>query len=783
MRIKEFLITRYGPLKSTGRILLNGFNLIWGRNEEGKTLTIDALIKLLIGFDTKILKIFGNINRVEEMPEGYVIVKDNNGKEIKLPERKKKINLIQITDLSPQEFRNIFIIRNSDLSILEEEKFYVDITDKLTGLKTQDILKIKNKLLDIGNLTPGGDFKDDIQTKKLKSRLERAKNLKEKIIDLENKIKEKALDKLEEALVRLKDEIEKINKQIENLDIARKREKYEIGKEALIELKKALENLKNLKNYNEEDWHLWRDCEKSLEEYKSQKEEKIKELKEKEIELKEINQKLNEIKSEFKILEEKKKKIDEEIKAEISNYSRINAEVSKQKVKDRFFTYLGITSTILLGLSLIGLLFVYSLLFYGLIGLFLIIAIISGIFKFQLLRKEAQLSETLERIKFALSEIKIGGESFFDIQFNLSLFKEEFRKKDEKLRQIEIEKEKIEEKIEELSKKIIPTIENKIQKAKETIEEIKRKSGESSLEKYTENLKIKQKFEKIIEAQESILKAYFGEEDKTSDRNIAYWEEKIRKYEEYKNKVIDIKYDEAFETNLKNRKKELEKKIKELTDQMESFYKEMEEVEREANRILELDEYLYCNTLADLEKIKNKLESFIRENEEKRELILTARKIFEEIEKEEINKISELFGKESPISSYFAEITEGRYEEVIFEQEKRKIKVKLKKDVLLEPEKLSGGAYDQLYFSIRLALGEKLLKGDKGFFILDDPFIKSDPYRLKKQIEMLKKISELGWQIIYFSAKGEVKEILDKEIKTGVVNYIELNPTYAILFN
>ncbi len=66
---------------------------------------------------------------------------------------------------------------------------------------------------------------------------------------------------------------------------------------------------------------------------------------------------------------------------------------------------------------------------------------------------------------------------------------------------------------------------------------------------------------------------------------------------------------------------------------------------------------------------------------------------------------------------------------------------------------LAGGAYDQLYFSIRLALAEKILKGKTGFFILDDPFIKSDHKRLAKQMDLLKKISKLGWQIIYFSSK------------------------------
>ena len=213
---------------------------------------------------------------------------------------------------------------------------------------------------------------------------------------------------------------------------------------------------------------------------------------------------------------------------------------------------------------------------------------------------------------------------------------------------------------------------------------------------------------------------------------------------------------------------------------MKSIQKEMEEVERKANEILRLEkEYLYCKTLVDLEAIKEKLQRFINENERNKDDVLELIEIFEEIEAEEKEKVSELFGKESPISRYFNEITDGLYEEVTFNQETGKIEVKRKDGVILEAEKLSGGAYDQLYLSIRLALGEKLLKDKKGFFIMDDPFIKADPDRLQRQIEMLRKISELGWQIIYFSAKGEIKEALKEDIKNGNINYVEIQGIFS----
>jgi len=176
-------------------------------------------------------------------------------------------------------------------------------------------------------------------------------------------------------------------------------------------------------------------------------------------------------------------------------------------------------------------------------------------------------------------------------------------------------------------------------------------------------------------------------------------------------------------------------------------------------------DYLYCQTTRDLQAIKNKLEDFIKVQNERRTNVLDVIEIFEEIQSEEEKRVSALFGKETSISKYFSEITGGSYTEVNFLPEEKKISVTRKSGKKLTDYELSGGAYDQLYLTIRLGLGEQLLRGNKGFFIMDDPFVKSDMDRLKKQIKLLKKISKTGWQIIYFTAKDEVRELLEKDIK------------------
>jgi len=772
MKIREFSIIHYGPLPNTGKIKLHNFNLFWGKNEEGKTLTIDALVKLLLGRN---IRDFEHIDRVEEDPEGYIIIEDDKGKEIKLSERE---NLTKFVDLTPSECCNIFIVRNSNLSIAhditQESEFYTNITDRLTGLRTGEISEIKKNLREIGKITPTGVFRD-IGDEKLKTRVENAKDLIKKIDSLDREIKEKRFDKLEEESVNLREEIERIEQEIKSLEDARKREKYEKGEKALNNLKESLEKLKGLEIYNEEDKQIWRDCEKEIKEYTGEKEETYTELKKIEEELDRISEKLCEAKRDFEVLDNRKRKVDDEIKPELKNYEMGVGKIKSDEIKNRFYIIVLIISAVPLSISILGLLINPLRIFYVLLAAFLVSTIIFAVLGFSFTQRKAHFGAVFERIKLTASKFEISAENSEEIYSNIQKFDEKHQTKQSELQKIEWEERNLREKIKKLRDETIPSIGNKIRNSEKKIDEIKRKSKEENIEEYVKKLELKQKLEKSIEEQKSILKSHFEENGKKLEENILYWEDEIGKLKGYKDEAKDIKYSEAKASELKEEKQKSKNKLGEINDRMVSLQKEMEEVQQKANKILRLEEeYLYCNTSVDLKVVKDNLQRFIDENENNKANVLENIKIFEEIESEEKEKISKLFGKESPISKYFNEITDGLYEEVTFNQEIGKIEVKRKDGVILEAEKLSGGAYDQLYFSIRLALGEKLLKGKRGFFIMDDPFIKADPDRLKKQVEMLKKISELGWQVIYFSAKKEIKDILEEDIRRRTINYMEL---------
>lgn len=781
MKIKEFLITHYGPLKETGKILLDRFNLFFGKNEEGKSLTIDAFVKLLLG---KNMKNFQKINRVDEKPEGYIIIEDDNGKAMKLSKQK---DLTKTVGLSASECRNIFIIRDSDLSITQEGEFYTNITDRLTGLRTKEISSIKKKLQEIGRLTraeSSADFSDKKEFNNIKSRLNSATELLGEIDSLKSKIREEKFDQLEEESVKHKEEIEWTEQELVNLENVRKREKYEKGREYLDNLTNTLKEYNNLEIYNENDLQTWRDCVKDIKHYSEEKFEHLKELQQNEAESKKANEKLRETEIDFKIFEDRKKRLDNEIKPELRTYENKSADLIKKEKMGGYVNLIGIISTILFGISLLGVIFNTRLevfpdtsfpLFCVLSGFFLILMLISGGAKFKFVKDNAWLAREFERLKSNLSKYELDAKDIEGVLSNIQKFDEEFYKKNNELQSIRRKKDNLEEKINGLRNIIIPNIDKKIIDSKDKVAKIKIKSEEESLEEYIKKIRLKQKFERLIEEQKSVLKSHFGGNNEILEESILQWGKIIDTFVEYKDKSKEIKYSENAVSKLEEKKQELSQKLKDINNKMVSLQKEMESVQRKVNEILEAEEdFLYCKTSVDLEMVEDKLQRFINKNTTDKDNVLEAIKIFEEIEIEEKEKVSELFGEESPISNYFDEITDGFYKEVTFNQETGGIEVKRSDGKILEAEKLSGGAHDQLYFSIRLALGEKLLKGNKGFFVLDDPFVKADPDRLERQITTLKNITNYGWQILYFSAKGEIFNALKKDIENNIVKQVKL---------
>ena len=73
-----------------------------------------------------------------------------------------------------------------------------------------------------------------------------------------------------------------------------------------------------------------------------------------------------------------------------------------------------------------------------------------------------------------------------------------------------------------------------------------------------------------------------------------------------------------------------------------------------------------------------------------------------------------------------------------------------------------------------MSLGERLL-GRPGFFIMDDAFISSDSLRFDKEVGLIGKLAQRGWQVLYLTASKEVAERLSTIADNPVISFEPLS--------
>ena len=774
MKITEFSIDKYGPLSGTGVVKPGMFTLFFGKNENGKTLTIDAIIKFLIGKKSKDFK----ADRVDSDPDGYLKIAVNENtddeKEKTLPfdGDLPKITKSLSSQLTASDCRNIFIIRNSDLALAGEAEFYTGMTERLVGLRTSDMRKIKRNLMEIGRLTPAMDFRNDEKSMRLKTRIENAERLISKIENLKENLLKGEYDKLELKLYKMNKELSSVNERIMFLEDARKRAIFEKSSELLHMLENTINSLKTMEIFREDDFELWQNsereikrCEREIKELTEKASDIRKELAAVEAQLKESRQSLDIMNSRKRHLEDEKialRNVEERIPA-------IEADASVRSIIKR----ISILSTIITIVAVSSAVYSPSEYLFYAGAVSFVITLILWIYEFYLNSKKRKIVKVFGEIKISLAENRIKGDTIEDLFDSIGKFGEDYERVIKKSGQLESDLLTLQRHFRETENRILD-YKKLIDDNERKILSVKTKSGNKTLDEYGEALKKKSSREKEKDAIANRLEGMLEVHGRSMGETLGIVRTKILELEPYREKGKGIDFNEKVYDDLRNQSRASEDEIKKLRDKIDLFDNGMAKIEGEANDIfIEENEKLYCKTLVELDKVLNYLKNFVSENFRKRDMITGALQILEEIEKDESKRVMELF--DGSLSGFFSVITNGNYKKVIYDKEYGAVKVERSSGELIEAEKLSGGAYDQLYLSIRLALGEKLLQSEKGFFIMDDPFIKSDIDRIKAQIDVLKKICGMGWQILYFSCKNEIKDILSNDIKNNNIDFVGIN--------
>ncbi len=806
--ISDINVWSYGPLTSINFNHLNpGLVLIYGPNEAGKTLLLESILKSILILSSD----FKKKDRIKEDPNSKIVINKTYGDNLEsytFPEKRNILNLIMELELENQSldriFRNTFIIRNSDLRIPEEKGYFSTVSNIVMGWDYADLENVKKEIRKLGRLTKESSSTKSTLTNKGMNKI---KKLRKDAIDLTNEIseyiqeyREEEYESYEIKILEAKKQIKSYKKRLTILKNIEGKSKYEKSSRYLDKYIKNAQELKPLKEFNNDSLIKLRLINSSIDDFNSRLNELENRITGDIVELKESETKQEEIKKDLEKLEEKKTEFEILSKNldDSTNFSENLKDIQNREQYIRFSYIFAILALITLPGSIVSLVFGFIVL-----GLpFMIFGIIFGLIIFYDLRKYYKNSTLFRRILTIVNISTKIGINLFNSEINEEHLDEFINSASDStlkywLEKIEKELKQFYELLEVL-KLNLSGIDSRINVYREQINQNNDKE-----EEYRENLnshqKEKQNFliklditndkdfnskleqrkdlEGKSEKYESHLQEYFGVDTKT----VEQWHIELRnKYEMYKDmkvKPVDNyseihreqeEHHRKIEEELPNQIEKWNKKLTQHKMNLDSFARRQTELKLKEFKIIK--EYLEVNTIYQLEALYQKTNDLIALIDKDQELAIIVLEIFEEIEKEETERIVELF-KNADISNLFKKITDSRYIDVKFtiehEKDKNYVIVKKSNGQTFTSNLLSLGTNDQLLFSIRFALAEKLLQGNYGFFLFDDAFITSDPLRLKNQFEILKYFAEKGWQIIYFSNKEEILNLFeDNQIKS-----------------
>ncbi|WP_436908516.1 ATP-binding protein [Halosimplex marinum] len=230
MKLREVHVDRYGPLRETLR--LDDAQVVYGPNESGKTLLVEALLRSLTG-DRRVAD-----PRIDERPEGYVAL-DGDDERFELADDETLLDRYAERynfEPTPAEFRNVFVVRDGDLRVLDERAFYRRVTDRVVGIWTGDIETVRERVLERGRLSPEGRELSD----QYDDAAEQRESAADLLADAEaylDRAEAEDLDGVEVACYEAARERREAEAEVEALEAAKAREDYE----QLVKTKGSLE--------------------------------------------------------------------------------------------------------------------------------------------------------------------------------------------------------------------------------------------------------------------------------------------------------------------------------------------------------------------------------------------------------------------------------------------------------------------------------------------------------------------------------------------------------------
>ena len=741
MNIREIIVNHYGPLRDVSLKFKEGLHVIFGPNESGKTLLIDATLKMMLGSP---LRDFEHIDRVPGLPAGRVVMQWQN-RELVLD---GKTTLSSETEIDPRHLRNIFVVRNKDVQITNHRDYFRRLNDQLTGVETLRLVRLRNLVQQQGKLTnasSGARISNTQGDNKLASRVEAARQLAEEMEEYSKDARQQQLDLLELELEQKKKDLTEKEQAISRQKQAEEHHRHQQIISMATKHKQLSNKLATMEPFTvtaERDLLSMENRQQAMQQDISDMQ---KELKEERKTRDKLNAELDEARVQQGVLDNKL----QQGQQLLALSKKISLQIKPWLVPVMLTAAVGLawlsmpTGQVLLAVA----------------GAVLAISTVAMLWLALLNRSsEARL------IKQAAT-LGLSGKSQKEITDTVAQLAEQHLVNGEKVRQLE---NRSRQQV-DLCQRLEDTVTRRREQAGELLQQLNQQlqaAGVNNSQEFFDQVEETGKIRSELQHLEARLIEMLGQRpQQQSWQQLAESLDVPQAGEPYIQGELEKL--EQLREQLQQQCEQLRDQLAKHTRQLDDFCSAAKEVQIEE----ELDKEIprHCTGLDVLDYIAQLLGQFAESVEQRYNAACQAIAVLENIEQEEQAKMGHLLSPDKPVQQFFSDISDGRYTNVSLSED-LDITVMRRDQVELPASHLSQGTFDQLYLALRLSLAQDILQGEPGFLLLDDAFLCADDQRRERLLDILSQLAREKWQILYFTmdqqlAKATEKRTTNKQIK------------------
>jgi exonuclease SbcC len=780
VKLGSVRVDRYGPLSGIEHEFDGGLEVVYGPNESGKTLLLDALLRLC---SPDAVDVLPDVGRVEEPPVGHAVLETGTvGDAGAHPDEPTAASagterhvlgdgtaLDDVTDCTPRQLRNVFVVRDADLRLGDEHAFYDATARRLADLYTREIDAVREQLVDAGRLTPTtlnlarAEGKDDAREVH-----ELAADLASRIEEYVAECREAGVEAAERERVEVATELERARRSLERQRVAETLATHERLSGQLDTVRTATTRLDD-RDCTEAGLDALEDAEDELARIADRLDEADDRRDELRAERRRLTDRREELEAEHAQLE---RRLDDiaPVEERLDRY-RDAAELAAGGTSLRPAAAVAVAAAIGAGAAAVAGVPSVAL---GLTAL----AAVAGAWTLYQHRSVRLAGDERQTVLTSARDAGLDVETIGDVAPAIHDLRDERDRPGERIEAIEQELALAERRLEDVVEEREAAIERRRELRRERRERL-RDAGVPDVEAYRDAVEAAAALEDERRAAAASLAERLGDPGSTApmEERIEHWDAKLEELradasahdrDDATDPATDVAadaYDPDELDRLEDEVARLEDRLGDLDDRLADHEAAIDRFADELARLPTArfrDEPigLAARSVDGLAATARDLETLVGEIERDADVSRAAIAALEDVRADEEAKLAELFGPESIASETFASITDGRYEQVAYDPSGETLVVEAADGSRLTPRELSRGATDQLYLAARIGLADRLLAGEPGFLLLDDPLLPADPERLAAGFDALRRLAEDGWQVVYWTAKPEVGEEL-----------------------